>query len=264
MDAPQHEEFSEAFVLHRRPYRESSLLVDFLTRDAGIVPAVARSGRRRGVTQLEPFRPLAIRWRGRGELKTLVQIEPRGALPPLSQSVVWSGLYANEMIMRLCARFDAHPGLFDAYSVLIHGLVRLRELVGAAAALREQWLLRVFEKTVLATLGYGMLLTHDAQSGAPVCTGQVYEYDLDRGPLPLSVERMGGSGIRIQGQSLLALAAECFETVDSLVEAKHLLRAAIDARLGSVVLRSRRLRLDVERVQRRVSGLPRLGSEIDA
>ena len=176
MDALTRDVFAEAFVLHRRPYRESSLLVDFLTRDFGLVSAVARGGRRRGVTPFEPFRPVAIRWSGRGELKTLAQVEARAALPPMPAAVVWSGLYANELLLRLCARFDAYPVLFDAYGILIQGLIQLRPADADAAVVREQWLLRIFEKTLLDVLGYGLMLTTDAQTNAPIRAEQLYDY----------------------------------------------------------------------------------------
>lgn len=253
IDALTRDVFAEAFVLHRRPYRESSLLVDFLTRDDGLVSAVARSGRRRGVTPFEPFRPVAIRWSGRGELKTLVQVEARGSLPPIPAAVVWSGLYANELLLRLCARFDAYPVLFDAYGVLVQGLSQLRRTGADTAVVREQWLLRIFEKTLLDALGYGLMLTHDAQTNAPICAEQLYEYDVERGPIPVLVDCAGGRGLRIQGRTLQALAEERFDIMSDLTEAKYLLRAAIDARLGSKVLHSRQLRRAVEQVQQQAS-----------
>lgn len=249
MDALTRDVFAEAFVLHRRPYRESSFLVDFLTRDCGLVCAVARSGRRSGVTPFEPFRPLAIRWSGRGELKTLIQVEARGSLPPMPAAVVWSGLYANELLLRLCARFDPYPSLFDAYGVLIQGLGQLRRGDVDAAVVREQWLLRIFEKTLLDRLGYGLMLTHDAQTNAPIRADQLYEYVIERGPIPARVDCAGGSGLRIQGRTLQALATERFDVMSGLNEAKYLLRAAIDVRLGSKVLHSRQLRRAVEQVQ---------------
>ena len=120
-----------AFVLHRRAYRESSLLLDLLTRDFGRVGAVVRGARGAGRGQgfcCQPLGALLVSWSGRGELKTLTAVERIGNAAEIGGERLYSALYVNEILVRLLPQHDAHPLLFDAYARL------LAELPGAMVA----------------------------------------------------------------------------------------------------------------------------------
>lgn len=211
-----------AFILHRRPYRESSLLVEALSRDYGRVGLVARGASRpraRLKALLQPFQPLLLSWSGRGDLTTLHAAEELQRLPGLPAARLLSGFYLNELLIMLLARGDPCPELFAGYQRA------LAELAGDA---NEQVPLRRFEVELLARLGYGLQLTHEADNGRPLLAGQRYRYLLDRGPVPLTE---AGPGIIISGQSLLALAAGEFGEPAMLQEVKQLTRAALAARL---------------------------------
>ena len=81
-------EAQPAFVLHARAWRETSLLLDVLSRDHGRIGLVARGVRsarsRTPRSLLQPFAPLQLGWSGRGELSTLNSAEAAGAALPLS------------------------------------------------------------------------------------------------------------------------------------------------------------------------------------
>ncbi|MEE4251313.1 MAG: recombination protein O N-terminal domain-containing protein, partial [Alcanivoracaceae bacterium] len=85
------------WVLHRRPYRNTSVIVDLLSADSGRVSAIARGGQRQPL--LQPFRPLWVEWRGRGELRTLGTIEPAGIAYALQGEALYCGLYLNEILV---------------------------------------------------------------------------------------------------------------------------------------------------------------------
>ena len=73
-----------AFVLHTYPWRETSLIVEFFTRDYGRIPLVARGAKRpmsqyRGL--LNPFCPLAVSYSGKGEVKTSRAANGTGRFP---------------------------------------------------------------------------------------------------------------------------------------------------------------------------------------
>ena len=106
------------FVLHSYPYKETSLIVDVFTRDHGRVPLVAKGAKRphstlRGV--LQTFQPLQLAWSGKSEVRTLVSAEWVGGLRPLERSALLCGFYLNELLVKLLARDDPHPVLFDHY-----------------------------------------------------------------------------------------------------------------------------------------------------
>ena len=99
-----------AYVLHARPYRETSLLLECLTREHGRLGVVARGVRgeraRLRRAQLEPFQPLALGLLLRGEMATLTAVETVGAPQRLEGDAALAGLYLNELVVRLTGRQD--------------------------------------------------------------------------------------------------------------------------------------------------------------
>ena len=226
-------ELEAAFVVHQYPFRETSALVDLLTRTHGRISVVARGVKRPKSPfrlVLQPFSPLLVSWRARGELGTLERAERSGNAPPLLGAALMSGLYLNELVVRLTHRFDPHPQLFDAYADTVYSLATLG---------LSETSLRRFEKQLLDELGYGLQLAHDAMSGEPIIAGERYLYHPQSGP----VRDLGGSrgGIVITGATLLALAGGDELSCDMLREAKQLMRAEIDAHLGHRPLSARQL-----------------------
>jgi len=223
----------EAFILHARPYRDSSLLLEAFSREQGrlgLVARGARRGRKRLAEQLQPFVPLLLSWRGQGELATLTGAEPAGTalLPPAGGLL--SGFYLNELLIRLLHRGDAHPHLFDVYRQTL-------ALLGQGTD--EERVLRRFERLLLQEIGYGLQLEQEADSGGPVSPGRLYDYLPEQGPLPAASGEP--RGVRIHGRTLLALARDGELDAQGRREAKHLMRAALAVHLGDRPLQSREL-----------------------
>ena len=243
-----------AFLLHQQPYRDHSALVEVWTRDTGRLGLVARGVQRpksplRGL--LQPFRPLLLSWTGRGELRTLTGAEADGAPHWLQGSVLLSGLYLNELLLRLTPREESHPQLFDDYARAVGDLAGVASLDEAARAGAEQALLRRFEIRLLGEMGYGLLFDREADSGAPVADEALYVYDFERGPVRLAARAPLGEVIVMRGHSLLALAHDELADSQVLRDAKLLLRAAIDHHMSGRALQSRRLRHAYERLRAR-------------
>ncbi|MFP5505754.1 MAG: DNA repair protein RecO [Gammaproteobacteria bacterium] len=218
-----------AYILHQRPYRDTSLLLEVFGRDHGRFGLVARGARGprsriRGL--LQPFQPLLLSWSGRAELATLHSVEADGAAPRLAGTTLYSGFYLNELLMRLLQRLDPHPELYAAYAEALEGL--------QCEALRP---LRLFEKRLLEALGYGLLLDCEADSGVPVEAEAQYVYALESGPARCIDDATGG--LTLSGRSLLSLAAEELADAQSLSDAKRLLRAALGLYLGDRALKTR-------------------------
>lgn len=227
-------DFEPAYLLQQRPYRETSQLLEVFCATHGRVGLVARGVRGarsklRGV--LQPFRPLLLSWRDRGELGTLIGAESGGAPLTLIGERVFHGWYLNELLLRLLQRRDPHAELYPLYAQT------LEHLPGGSgeAALRR------FEKRLLGEIGYGLHLpdTLDADTH--------YHYDPEHGPEPVN----GHPRDSVPGSALIALRDECFDAADTRIEVRLLLRAAIDRQLGGRELEARRLlrqmRLNVKR-----------------
>lgn len=230
-----------AFILHRRPYRDTSLLLEVFTHEHGRQGLVARGARRakgrwRGI--LEPLQPLRLSWSGRGDMGTLTDAEPI-TRPALDGDCLYAGFYAGELLLRLTARADPHPALYNEFDRLLDTLAK-RDSPAPA--------LRLFERVLLAEIGYGVPLTRETDSGQPVQAEQSYLYHpahgLRRG------EQRAVDEAAISGAALLALEAGDLSDAGHARAAKRLLAAALAPHLGSRPLRS----LQTLRALRRFSG----------
>lgn len=218
-----------AWILHQYPYRDSSLLLEVFSREygrIGLIARGARSARSRWQNQLQMLRPVTLSWNLRGELGTLTGVESRGAVGIIPGRQVLCACYLNELLLRLMTRHDPHPELFDAYG---EALMALGD--------NEEQALRVFEKRLLQSLGYGLLLDHEFDSDTPVQGDRLYEYQLERGPVRR--QREGHEGIFLLGASLLSLHREELQEPRACREVKRLMRAALALYLGARPLRTR-------------------------
>ena len=222
-----------AYVLHTRPYRETSLLVEIFSRDHGRVALLARGARRphstlRGL--LMAFQPLELAWSGKGEVLTLVRAEWQGGQPLLTGMPLFCGNYLNELLLRLLPREDSHPRLFDCYARI------LRHLGSTPRGQVDEADLRTFECALLSELGYGLTLEHDWQGGA-IEAGRLYRYEIEKGPVPVLREEAG----LIAGQTLLDMARDDYAHPVTRQEAKQLMRRLLAHYLEGIELESRKL-----------------------
>ena len=233
MSGTHRSELEPGYVLHTRAFRESSLIIEALTRGHGRLGLVARGARRprsklRGL--LQPFTPLLLSWSGRGELATLTGAEPRSAAVPLPGSAAMVGLYVNELIVRFVHRHDPEPVLFDHYRVTIEGV---------ASGGDPEPILRMFEKRLLESAGYALELESEANTGAAILPDVRYRYAPDAGPVRLTDD--SSPGVRVSGATLLALADGRLTDRRVLNESKALMRSIIDAHCAGRPLESRKL-----------------------
>ena len=221
-------EQQEGFVLHARAWRETSLLLEVLTRDHGRIGVLARGVR--GVRSrlpralLQPLVPLSLSWSGRGELATLNAAEATAQALRLHGEALLCALYVNELVMRLVPRNDAHAEVFAHYVVTLHRLAH-----GEPAS----WTLRRFERDLLGHLGYGLLLDTEADSEVPLDPAREYSYRFEEGPVPW---RGTQDGLRLRGAALLALGRDQQPAAEDLALLRRLLRALIARHLDGAVL----------------------------
>jgi DNA repair protein RecO (recombination protein O) len=225
-----------AFVLHSRPWRETSLIVDVISRHHGRVGLVARGARRQTSslkTRLIPFQPLALSWFGKSQLRTLHDAEWQGGGLMLRGHALMCGFYLNELLLRLLPEGDAHEVLFDLYA-------------SALTALNEQSdvepVLRRFELDLLSELGYAQPLGHLAD-GDELESARRYSYELGHGVIALRREEPGYSG-----KTLLDLANGDLSDPATLLEGKILMRTLLAHYLGEKPLATRQLLIDLQKL----------------
>jgi DNA repair protein RecO (recombination protein O) len=232
-----------AYVLHHRPYRDTSRILELFTRDHGRVSVFARGARGSGksgssslIPVLQPFNRVLVSWTGRGEAGQLTGAEFDGAMQPLPPDRLVHGFYLNELLLKLFARHDSHPDVFALYSQTLDQLKR--EDPAAGAPVRP---LRLFEKRLLDALGYGLALERDVHDDLPIEPTASYHYRLEQGPV--RVHAVMENTIVYSGATLLSLAREELSDAAVCADARRLLRAALDRCLDGRELRSRQVML---------------------
>ena len=245
-----------AYILHSYPYSETSLILDIFSREHGRLPLLARGARRprsalRGV--LQAFQPLELGWFGGGEVRTLAKAEWVGGMPLLGGTALMLGYYLNELLLKLLPRDDAHAALFDRYAQTLQMLSAGPGRAGkpgesATSGVAPPAHLRQFEKNLLGELGYGLLLEHDALSGAPIEPDRFYHYRLERGPVEVFAddEGTGPAAHSIRGKTLLDLARDEYSDARTLAESKLLMRMLINHHLSGQPLQSRRVFVELQ------------------
>lgn len=226
------------YVLHQRPWRNTSMLVEAFTADAGRIGLVARGvRRRRGNAQalLVPFQPLLLSWSGRGELHTLTGVEAERWRPAPSGPALLAGYYCSELVLRLLGRDDPHPEAFGAYE---RAIAELAAGVGPDAPLRR------FELALLEALGYAPPLAVEAGTGAPVDAAVTYDYLPEQGARAAAGPEAGGA-VRVPGAHLRALAAGALDDPAVLRSARRVLQATLALYLGPRPLKSRAVYRDM-------------------
>ena len=166
----------KAYVIHSRPYKETSLIVTFLTEKKGKISAVAKGAKRKNSRlsgNLEPFQCLNIDYRGKSDLKSLVLAEPNEAYEDFFGSEnLYSAFYVNELINYLVAQADESMEIFDLYKKCISNLKRNNQI---------EKILRDFELNILSVLGYEINFLSDYDSNEPIMNGLRYKYSPQSG-----------------------------------------------------------------------------------
>ncbi|AJK45530.1 DNA repair protein RecO [Burkholderia plantarii] len=240
--APRASDFRVAeqpgFVLHSHPYRETSLIIDVLTRDHGRVALVAKGAKRphsalRGV--LQTFQPLALSWSGKSEMRTLTGAEWVGGMLPLGGDALLCGFYVNELLVKFCAREDPFPALFQHY------LVTLARLAHDEPAVQ---VLRSFERVLLRETGYARALNRTVARRAVIADGR-YVFDPERGVREAGEDTPSHWPI-VSGQTLLDMEEDDYHRAQTVAQSKTLMRFLLNTYLGGTPLATRQILIDLQ------------------
>jgi DNA repair protein RecO (recombination protein O) len=215
-----------AFILQHKKYRETSLILDVLTRDFGIVSLLARGVRKKKSKTaglLLGFSALNLSYFGKNELKILSHVELGSENINLTGLSLYCGFYINELVAYFLHKYDPHPEIFSEYEQCLLLLTDTDKV--------EQ-ILRFFELNLLEQLGYGLQLSVESTSHKLVMPQKKYIFCGESG----LIENSEGY---ICGGTLLAMEERAQLDRKALFEAKHLMRRIIDFLLEGKELKSR-------------------------
>jgi DNA repair protein RecO (recombination protein O) len=230
------DQLQAAYILHTRPYRDTSLLIDAFTVLQGRVNLIAKGARgirgkkSRFKGSLQAFMPLLLSFRGKTDLMNLLNAEPNPIpIPHLTGKLLVCGLYLNELLIRLLYRYDPYPQLFKAYQTTLCSLSDNPAIA-----------LRLFEKKLLAELGYALYLDKESLTHQALLPHQFYQFIPSQG-LVVCLNKSISRQCIFSGTSLLATHHESWDTPIDLLDAKRLFRLALNYLLEGKAIRSREL-----------------------
>jgi DNA repair protein RecO (recombination protein O) len=237
-----------AYVLHRYDWSESSLILELLTRGHGRIAVVAKGAKKPSSNfrpVLLPLQPLHVAFGGDAEIRNLRSAEWQGGQVMPTGEALLSGYYLNELLLRLLARDDPHPMLFDVYAAAVRVLATDQvELLQPA--------LRAFELLLLREVG--LLPSLDAQTATLAQLEPTQRYTLRAEGGLLEAEEADGR-VSLPGAQWIALQQALddpapFEatlrTAAPMGELKPQLRALLHYHCGVSTLRTRQLMMDLQ------------------
>lgn len=239
------------YVLHSKPFKDTSAIVELLTRDYGRVSVIykgVRSSKNSAKSRvLQPFQPLLASWYGKRELKSGKHVEQAGASCLLVGKKLYSGIYLNEILMRVLYRDAPAEGIFEHYQQCLEALQSAENI---------EIPLRQFESRLLDAIGYQLPCEFDSSSGAPIVPEVYYRYDVMNGFVYES-STLPESGGRLKdvfkGELLLAISQDRLsrDNLDPqlLKDAKRLMRLALAPHLGNRPLESKKLFMGISKYE---------------
>ncbi|WP_100656072.1 DNA repair protein RecO [Alteromonas flava] len=232
----------QGYVLHRLPYRETSLLVDVLTLESGKLRVVAkgvRGSKSDRKSLLQPFQLLECVVSGRNELRNLGRVEALSGRVSLTQQALYCGFYLNELLSRALPIDLPHEEIFSDYQLALQHLAKAGSDTRSADV---EIILRSFELKLLEHLGYLPDLSACAESHNPIEEGASYTFLPEQGfvTATLSGDHQAHSAPLFYGRDIIAMQMQDWHTT-SLRAAKLFVRLALPSVIGSKPLQSRSL-----------------------
>jgi len=238
MSSQQRVQQQPGYILHRRPFRDSSQILDILTRDHGKIAVVARGSRgakSRLSGVLRPFLPLRVSWVAKSDLGTLTGAEAAGRPSGMVGDAMLSAFYVNELLLNFLHRYDPQPEIFDLYAEIIDALVRSANIAAQ---------LRTFEMEFLSLLGYAVNFSQEYDTEEALHDERFYQFRMEQGVV--AVNREDGL-LTYRGKVFAGVAEQRFEDPEVLQAANRLLREIVNFHLGGKELKSRKVLIELHR-----------------
>ncbi len=222
-------ELEPSYILHNRPYRETSMIVYALTEQHGVVHMVSRGARKKGNNPLQPFTKMYLSWSGRGDLVSLTKIEHESSSYTNDFRAQVQCFYLHELILKLIPRLSPDPELFYLYENTLGAMIK--------NPTRED-VLRTFECQLLAIMGHPLQLKFDHMNDQGIECQRLYRYDPDLGPTQVDSKQKQWN--IVTGQLMSELDKNNL-TADILPQAKVFLRGIVQYYLQGKPLMTRQL-----------------------
>lgn len=230
-------ELVSGYVLHQRPYRENSTLVDLFTKEQGRLKVICKTSKKQKRQTLPTLQPFVSYWLQLKKQQTLLscyQWETNASPFKLNGDTLYCAFYLNELLYRLLPTHDTSTDVFQLYTQTLSSLTIAKNTLDIV--------LRLFEKQLLIALGYGLPLLYEAESDAFIEPAKVYCFVPELGFIKATKNELSQQAYRcFPGRELLAIAEDNYLQKSTRQSAKRLMRLALRELLGDKPLNSRAL-----------------------
>jgi DNA repair protein RecO (recombination protein O) len=223
-----------AYLIHQRPYSETSQIINLFSRHYGRVDAIAKGSKRpksKFKSFLQPFSPILVSWSGRSQLKTLRSVDiSSGKQSNVSRKHLMSAFYLNELILSFLTTADPYPDLFDAYSLAINNL---------SNADSSEIILREFEIQLLTEIGYAINFQTEAMSSKKIEPNLSYRFIAEEGFVS-SVTSSARDAL-IKGSVIQSIDRKDFSQPETMRAAKRIIRESVKYHLSGKELNTKKV-----------------------
>mgnify|MGYP001342333669 FL=1 len=223
-----------AYLIHQRPYSETSQIINLFSRHYGRVDAIAKGSKRpksKFKSFLQPFSPILVSWSGRSQLKTLRSVDINsGKQSNVSRKHLMSAFYLNELILSFLTTADPYPDLFDAYSLAINNL---------SNADSSEIILREFEIQLLTEIGYAINFQTEAMSSKKIEPNLSYRFIAEEGFV--SSVTSSARDTLIKGSVIQSIDRKDFSQPQTMRAAKRIIRESVKYHLSGKELNTKKV-----------------------
>tara|TARA_B100001057_G_scaffold430006_1_gene456459 strand:- start:910 stop:1599 length:690 start_codon:yes stop_codon:yes gene_type:complete len=217
----------DAFLLHQRPYGNTSVMAEMFTLDNGRISVIARGAKNpksKFFGVLSPFSKLRITYRGRSELKTLTNVDKEDIFSNSFSKLSYTLLYINELLIKILPQGAPQKELFNLYDKFLLEIKTSNEI---------DIILRRFEIDLLEMLGYGINFINEVDSGHSIDADKLYDF------VPELGFKESPNGI-FNGKEIISISKLDFENINKK-KFKSLTTMAIGYSLDGGDLKSRQI-----------------------
>jgi len=227
-----------AYILHTRPFKETSLLIDLFSQERGRFSVLAKGIKRKNAQAqraiLQPFNWLNIEYLGRTDLKTMCQCELVNDSISLPHRALACGYYMNELLSRAIHEEQEFYQLFQLYQQSIKALNTSENFA---------IILRNFEVCLLEELGVAPQWNTDT-NGVDLCSQSAYYFVFEQGfeqvTDTLDISSPSVSNKCFSGEAILSLANRRYNSV-VMKECQQITQLLLRHIIGNKPLESRKL-----------------------
>ena len=227
LEAYMSELWRDAFLLHQRPYGNSSVMAEMFTLDNGRISVIAKGAKKpksKFFGVLSPFSKLRITYRGKSELKTLTNVDKEDIFSDSFSKLSYTLLYINELLIKILPQGAPQKELFNLYDKFLLEIKTSNEI---------DIILRRFEIDLLEMLGYGINFIHEVDSGQSIDADKLYDF------VPELGFKESPNGI-FNGKEIISISKLDFENINKK-KFKSLTTMAIGYSLDGGDLKSRQI-----------------------